>query len=430
MQHARPFEFNTFGEPIYLPQESPLWQSNDVDLWDGDVKPEGLRGGVLRVTSDRVLWHCPARTQRHAWHLSSISDMSEEAAGAFLGFKTSSPKVTLRFAGEGKCLKLSFKGEGHKETLRALREAKEGLHKREQLEAQAKLAQQQKDEEERAKKRRKDEDLGPPPAPVSTLQTMIADKRAEEQRKVLVARTFSGGLEELVKSFKELQDIINACLKTRAPKAGPAAAPAAAAAAAGGGGGSTAPPLVQADEDALIGSLLREMGSVINPVTREMASDRDFAPALARQVAGFILPHVEAAGGLMSLTDVFCLYNRARGVATVSPEDLLEAVAAMQKLQLGLTPRTLAGGLRVLALSSLTDDAMVERAMGALRACAAAGQAYVTPQYLVAHHKLPLSLARQVLDLAAARGALALDASVAGRRYYANLFLPSKVAGR
>ena len=41
-------------------------------------------------------------------------------------------------------------------------------------------------------------------------------------------------------------------------------------------------------------------------------------------------------GGMMTLTDVYCLYNRARGTELISPDDLLEACELFSKLRLGL----------------------------------------------------------------------------------------------
>jgi ESCRT-II complex subunit VPS36 len=38
---------------------------------------------------------------------------------------------------------------------------------------------------------------------------------------------------------------------------------------------------------------------------------------------------------VVSLTDLYCLYNRARGTELVSPDDLLQAVRLMDSLHLG-----------------------------------------------------------------------------------------------
>lgn len=46
------------------------------------------------------------------------------------------------------------------------------------------------------------------------------------------------------------------------------------------------------------------------------------------QLADFLRPVIERAGGMMPLPDVYCLFNRARGTELVSPDDLLAAAQA------------------------------------------------------------------------------------------------------
>ena len=41
-----------------------------------------------------------------------------------------------------------------------------------------------------------------------------------------------------------------------------------------------------------------------------------FHKELARELVEFILPIVEREGGTMSLMDIYCVFNRARGVGT------------------------------------------------------------------------------------------------------------------
>lgn len=41
-------------------------------------------------------------------------------------------------------------------------------------------------------------------------------------------------------------------------------------------------------------------------------------------------------GGMVSLADVYCLYNKARGTELVSPDDTLAAAAMLEKLNIGM----------------------------------------------------------------------------------------------
>ena len=44
------------------------------------------------------------------------------------------------------------------------------------------------------------------------------------------------------------------------------------------------------------------------------------------QLADFLRVPLERAGGMMTLPDVYCLFNRARGTELVSPDDLLQVM--------------------------------------------------------------------------------------------------------
>jgi hypothetical protein len=41
----------------------------------------------------------------------------------------------------------------------------------------------------------------------------------------------------------------------------------------------------------------------------------------------FPLRKLKSAGGVMTLTDVYCLFNRARGTNLISPDDILTAAS-------------------------------------------------------------------------------------------------------
>lgn len=49
---------------------------------------------------------------------------------------------------------------------------------------------------------------------------------------------------------------------------------------------------------------------------------------LSRQLADFLATPLSRCGGLLSLPDVYCLFNRARGTELVSPDDLLQVRGA------------------------------------------------------------------------------------------------------
>lgn len=60
----------------------------------------------------------------------------------------------------------------------------------------------------------------------------------------------------------------------------------------------------------------------------------------------------------MTLPDVYCLFNRARGSELVSPDDLLAAAKMFESAGLSLCLRTFASGVRVIQGRQHTDEAV------------------------------------------------------------------------
>ncbi|GLC37231.1 hypothetical protein PLESTB_001145500 [Pleodorina starrii] len=114
----------------------------------------------------------------------------------------------------------------------------------------------------------------------------------------------------------------------------------------GGGGG------VVGGEDPLLMDLetqqqLISLG-ISSPVTRESAGAR-YHIELCRQLADFLHLPLQRCGGLISLPDVYCLFNRARGTELVSPDDLLQAAKLFGRAGVaGLRLRPLSSGVLVI----------------------------------------------------------------------------------
>ncbi|KAG8585047.1 hypothetical protein GDO81_004874 [Engystomops pustulosus] len=90
------------------------------------------------------------------------------------------------------------------------------------------------------------------------------------------------------------------------------------------------------DETIKFKSYLLSMG-IANPVTREThGSGTHYHMQLAKQLATMLLTPLEERGGIMSLTEVYCLVNRARGMELLSPEDLVNACKTFESLKLPL----------------------------------------------------------------------------------------------
>uniref|UniRef100_A0A6B2LBP6 Vacuolar protein-sorting-associated protein 36 n=1 Tax=Arcella intermedia TaxID=1963864 RepID=A0A6B2LBP6_9EUKA len=85
---------------------------------------------------------------------------------------------------------------------------------------------------------------------------------------------------------------------------------------------------------------------VSSPVTKDLAGDL-FHSELSRQIVDFVEKNAllkKNIGGKQILTDLYCIYNRARGTDLVSPNDFFEACLLFKKLGLPLRVSKLESG--------------------------------------------------------------------------------------
>jgi ESCRT-II complex subunit VPS36 len=182
---------------------------------------------------------------------------------------------------------------------------------------------------------------------------------------------------------------------------------------------------------------------------------RDYHELTARQVADFLIPRLRKrsqsknkssrsktgsntntntnanananSGGMMSLTDVYCLFNRARGSNLISPEDLLAScslLGATGGVKVGLSMRTFPSGVVVLQLDDLAlTPTNYEARRALLDLCSSGSGGGKTA--LEASHVLKLSplLASEQLEEAERLGWLCRDVTLSTTRFYPNKFV-------
>jgi ESCRT-II complex subunit VPS36 len=165
------------------------------------------------------------------------------------------------------------------------------------------------------------------------------------------------------------------------------------------------------DQDAKrLTGLLQDMGMTSALTKDHVGDDRAYYEWLARQVVDFFWDKLPAMGGVISLTDVYCLFNRARGTNLVSPEDLRQACHLLGDLKLGISQRTFDSGVVVLQLDRQANTS----ALVALCPTSA----------LEASHVLKVSplLALEQLKEAEKEGHLCRDTTLETTRFYPNHF--------
>ena len=174
-----------------------------------------------------------------------------------------------------------------------------------------------------------------------------------------------------------------------------------------------------ATQSTLLLGMLQDMGmtSALTKHQLRGKNDREYYQLLARQVADFLLPKLPKLGGIMTLTDLFCLMNRARGSNLLSPEDLLHAVDMLSELEIGIRTRKFPSGIHVIQLESFDDIKMAKKL---LDLC----QDYTCLTSLQASRELHISplLANEHLLAAERAGYLCRDTTLETTRFYPNRF--------
>jgi ESCRT-II complex subunit VPS36 len=154
--------------------------------------------------------------------------------------------------------------------------------------------------------------------------------------------------------------------------------------------------------------------------------DASYYEWLARQIVDFLWTRLPAMGGVISLTDVYCLWNRARGTNLISPEDLRHACELLREddgelHNLGIVQRTFDSGVVVLQMNHHNDGdggTAGNKFQGLVDLCTPCLTA------LEASHVLKVSplLALEQLKQAEQEGYLCRDTTLETTRFYPNRF--------
>lgn len=172
------------------------------------------------------------------------------------------------------------------------------------------------------------------------------------------------------------------------------------------------------DETIQLKSHLLSLG-ISDPVTKaEYGSGSTFHMELAKQLSDALMKPLEDAGGILTLAEVYCRVNRARGVELISPEDLLNACLMLEKLNLPIKVHKFDSGVVVLRLESY-DSASEARKVAKLLE----EKGSITADELSVLSKATLIIAKERLLYLEKEGIACRDDSVEGLRFYPNRFL-------
>ncbi|GMH38180.1 hypothetical protein BSKO_06064 [Bryopsis sp. KO-2023] len=185
------------------------------------------------------------------------------------------------------------------------------------------------------------------------------------------------------------------------------------------------------DSDALDEETMSEMirMGIASPVTKETAGAL-YHQELSRQLADFITEPLAKAGGMMTLPDVYCRFNRARGAELVSPEDLMQAASLFPKIGMPLQVKSFPSGVTVIQ-SSAHDESEVCRKISEVvengkKEVGGLGRP-ITASDIATALSVPVTIAQEHLLTAENRGVLCRDDGLEGLRFFDNFFKSAHV---
>ncbi|XP_014780159.1 vacuolar protein-sorting-associated protein 36 isoform X1 [Octopus bimaculoides] len=180
---------------------------------------------------------------------------------------------------------------------------------------------------------------------------------------------------------------------------------------------------VTEDETIRFKSYLLSMG-IPNPVTRETHGTGDrYYLQLAQQLNDILKKPIAECGGMMTLTDVYCRVNRARGMELLSPEDLLHACEIMESSDLDIRLRIFDSGVMVLQSQSHNEEQAIERTIEMVEQ-----NGSLTAEELSQCIGVSVILAKERLLFTEKFGGICRDESIEGLRFYPNNFLNNEMS--
>lgn len=167
------------------------------------------------------------------------------------------------------------------------------------------------------------------------------------------------------------------------------------------------------NEDENVKDWLITMG-ITSPITKQSTGTL-YHQELAKQLCDFLPKYLDQTG-MITLTDAYCIYNRARGTDLISPEDMYRACSLMDKMKLNLILKEFESG--VLALQTKVEKISEKQILDLIEK-----NKCLNPVDLSHILEISVLLAKEQLTSAENRGILCRDETPEGIYFYKNIFV-------
>ena len=155
---------------------------------------------------------------------------------------------------------------------------------------------------------------------------------------------------------------------------------------------------------------------ISNPVTRDThGTGTAYHASLGTELSRMLQTPLQEVGGVMSVSEVYCRYNRARGMELVSPEDVVNACKTLSPELHGMALKRFSSG--VLVVEGDHFQSIMDNLLNTIKEnefCSA-----ISLSNLMA---IPLLLAKERLLAAEQHGILCRDETDEGIFFYENIF--------
>ena len=370
----------------FLPGEKVVSQQPGVRLYDGEDKTT-FESGNVQLTTHRLTWDDEDQEGRViALDLSMVIRI-ESISGTI----TKSPKIAVYLQKappsqsprgpsvleKASYIRLSFRKGGQQEFLKLFQRTLQAKEWEKHLHAAPQQAQG-------ALKIR---------AGIVGIERHIEKKQRETDKEV--SQAFKD-LDGLIEKAKDMVSLVNKFAAKIEEKKG----------------------TVSEDETIQFKAYLLSVG-IANPVTREThGTGSAYHKELSKQLAAFLEKPLREAGGIMTLADVYCRLNRARGMELVSPDDVVGACNMFETLSLPMRLRRFDSGVLVVQSLSHSEEAIIQDT-----AKLVSDHGSLTAEELTKLAEVSIMLANERLIVTETAGHICRDDSVEGLKFYPNKFL-------
>lgn len=167
---------------------------------------------------------------------------------------------------------------------------------------------------------------------------------------------------------------------------------------------------------------------IVSPVTKDTAG-KSYHKELSRQLSDFLARPIDRAGGMMTLQETYCLFNRARGAELISPDDLIQALSLFSVIQSPLQLKTFDSGVKVVCSKELNYEKVCGQLLELVKPRDATSELGIGITERDAAQCLGVSLmvAHEHILMAERSGVLCRDDSEEGIRFFRNFFADTQL---